>query len=104
MEDFLNDLAGKKPQDASRIRGVLQLAAGIGPQGIRNKEKVRKVTGELWEFKAYQVRVLWAYGPNEGSRRTCLLLTGIVKKQTKHKQSDIERATALLADYRSHTA
>src|SRR5690554_4430366 len=74
--EFIVKLGKERPKDFSKLQALLNFAAEVGPQRIRNNEKVKKVDDELFEFKSHQVRIFWCYGPGSGGTRTVVLLTG----------------------------
>lgn len=57
---------------------------------IFNKEKFRKLedTEEIWEFKSFQIRILCFFAPGG----LVLLAHALIKKQDKHRKSDIKIA------------
>lgn len=98
-DDFIVKLSKERPNDFRKIQALLRLASEIGPHRIGNEEKVKKVDGELFEFKSHQIRIFWCYGPGSGGTRTVVLLTGVIKKRDKHKKQDLVAARNLLAIY-----
>lgn len=97
VASFLVELERKKRSDFTKIMALLRKAAEVGPQNIRNQEKVRTLGDGLLEFKSFQVRIFWMYGTSSGDQRTVVLLDGLVKKRDKHKAQDMKRARALMA-------
>lgn len=93
---YLLNLKRKRPEQFRKAQALLSKAAEIGPQNIKNSKKVRPLEGKLLEFKADQVRIFWMYGTSRNSKRTVILLDGLIKKQGKHKRKDIERAQAMI--------
>jgi len=66
---------------------------------ISNPEHFKKLAGtDLWEFKRFQVRLICCM-----KGRDAVICLGIIKKQDRHKSSDLERAAAICAaDRRKH--
>ncbi len=81
--------------DAAKVHALLKVMADHGR--IINREKFRQVEGELFEFKAHQVRVsCWRFG------NCWYLLDGFVKKQDKWKPGEVAHALNLLAEHKRH--
>lgn len=77
---------------------MLRLLAFAGEDGPpRNVEVSHKIAGEIWEFIAGRLRVLWFY--DEG----CLVVCshGFVKRTNKTPSGEIERAQAAYDAYRA---
>ena len=90
------------PRARARLKGfsanaLLKRVAAVGPQNIRNEQRVKRLENNLYEFKSHQVRIFWTYGTSIGTRRTVVLLDGVVKKQNKHKPQDMNRARQHIA-------
>lgn len=96
--DYLIALQQKTPREFNKLRALLDMAGEIGPQNIRNPEKVKPLGQGLFEFKSYQERLFWCYGKTQGPRRTVFLLDGITKKRDKHRPSDLARAREVMKD------
>jgi phage-related protein len=73
---------------------LLAFAAEHGPP--RNTEVSHKIAGEIWEFIAGRLRVLWFY--DEG--RVVVCSHAFVKRTRKTPRSEIERASAAHWSYR----
>ncbi|MEX1004964.1 MAG: type II toxin-antitoxin system RelE/ParE family toxin [Acidimicrobiia bacterium] len=96
--DYLVALQQKTPREFDKLRALLDRAGEVGPQNIRNPEKVKTLGKGLFEFKSYQERLFWCYGSSQGQRRTVLLLDGVTKKRDKHRPSDLARAREVMRD------
>ena len=95
---FLADLGQKNRNDFNKTQALLQKAAEVGPENIRNQEKNKSLGDGLYAFKpTSQVRIFWMYGEGAGNQRTVVLLDGVVKKRNRHKPQDLKRARALAA-------
>ena len=94
---FLNELQTTKANEFNKILALLKRVAAVGPQNIRNEQRVKRLENNLYEFKSHQVRIFWTYGTSIGTRRTVVLLDGVVKKQNKHKPQDMNRARQHIA-------
>ncbi len=90
MCEFIDDLEGA---DQKKIMALLQRAADYGPPN--NVEKFKKVEGNIWEFKSFQVRILCALV----GRNVIILTHGFTKKKDKTPPNEIEKAKELLIAY-----
>ena len=89
-KDFLDSLLIR---DRAKITATIKRFADRGR--IFNKEKFRKIEGEIFEFKAGQVRVFMYH-----CGRGCIALTsGLIKKQQKTPQNQIEKANIIRQEY-----
>lgn len=76
---------GLDERNRKRVLALLDRAAKAGPPW--NQEKCRRVEGErFWEFKAYQERIFWCYGPD----RQIVLLYGFTKKSNKTPKRELD--------------
>ncbi len=103
MIEFLEELERKRPKAFAKIQALLDRVAKVGPQGIKNSERVKPLGDGLYEFKAHQVRIFWCYGPSSDEQRRVVLLCGIVKKKDRHSSKDMKRATELKQAYEQGT-
>jgi len=101
--EFLELLANDRPKDFAKIQALIDRVKEIGPQNVKNTERVKPLGDGLFELKAHQIRVLWIYGATEGSKRKVVLLEGLIKKRDRHRPSDLERARKLKIAYERGT-
>lgn len=99
VAEFLEQLASDRPQDFAKIQALLNRIKEVGPQNIKNPERVKALGDGLFELKAYQVRLLWIYGEARGSQRRVILLDGLIKKRDRHRPADLQRARTLKTEY-----
>lgn len=77
---------------------MLRLFAFTAEQGPpRNVEVSHKIAGEIWEFIAGRLRVLWFY--DEG--RIVVCTHGFVKRTRKAPAGEIEQAQAAYEAYQA---
>jgi len=77
---------------------MLRLLAFVAEQGPpRNVEISHKIAGEIWEFIAGRLRVLWFY--DEGRLVVCS--HGFLKRTRKTPGGEIERAQAACEAYQA---
>ena len=99
VTDFLEALSERRPSAFAKIQALIGMVAEIGPEKIRNKEKVKSLGDGLYELKAHQVRIFWCYGPSSGGQRRVVLLYGLIKKKDRHSSKDMKRARELKRAY-----
>lgn len=88
--DFFESL---KSSDKAKILSLFQRFGDAGR--ISNKEKFKKVAGEIWEFKSFQLRFLGSFRPGG----VFVLASGLRKKKDRHKPKDLRRAEMILAEH-----
>lgn len=89
-EDFFRSLGQR---DKAK---VLTLFKYLGDhREIQNQEKFRRIDKDLWEFKAYQVRMLGDF--RKGG--LFVIAYGLKKKRDKHRRKDLDIARRLLQEY-----
>jgi phage-related protein len=73
--------------EQAKLLSLLERTADYGPP--RNTEKFKKLGGDIWEFKSYQVRIL------------CFIIAthGFKKKRDKTPKREIERAERMREEY-----
>ena len=77
----------------AKIIRIIKRYADFG--GIRNSEQFRKVEGNIWEFKSFQLRILM-YNCVPG----CIALThGYIKKGKRIPRKQIDRAYKIMHEY-----
>jgi len=76
VAEFLEELAHRRPKAFEKIQALIRRVSEIGPQRIRNEEKVKSLGDGLYELKAHQVRIFWCYGPSSDGQRRVVLLYG----------------------------
>lgn len=88
--DYVHSL---KDIEAAKVLALFQWMADTGR--IYNREKFKQVDGELFEFKAHQVRIsCWR-------KDNCwYLLDGFIKKQDNWKPGELSHALNLLAEHK----
>ncbi len=99
--EFLQHLAKKEQNEFDKLAALLERVAELGPQNYRNDEKVKQLGDGLFEFKSGQVRVFWCYGRAVGEKRKVVLLNGVVKKQDRHRASDVKKAVNLMTEWKA---
>lgn len=93
--EFLGGLNAELAADGRAMLRLLSLASEQGPP--RNTELSHKLAGEIWEFIAGRLRVLWFY--DEG--RVIVCSHGFMKRTRKTPMSEIDRAQAARRGYRA---
>lgn len=94
---FVREFIDKfKEEDKKKVLKLLQRSADVGIP--KNKEKFKKLSERIWEFKSYQVRILCTLEGN----KIILLIDGFIKKKNKTPKNEIERAKNLLKRYWEH--
>jgi hypothetical protein len=76
--------------DRAKLLALFKRLADFGL--INNREKFKKLEGELWEFKSFQLRILGAFRPDG----IFLLAHGVRKKKDEHSKADLEAARRIL--------
>ncbi len=96
--DFLDQvLLGKSRVNSARsLVAKIQRFADHGPTS--NEHHFKHLRGELYEFKAGQLRLLCAWEGDE----LVLLLNGFKKKQNSTRQQELARAERSLGEHRAH--
>jgi phage-related protein len=75
---------------------VIALLESVAEHGIpRNREKSKKLVDEIYELKAYQVRLAYLYG---GRRRTILMIHGFLKKSDEWPKNHLKVAKRVCAE------
>jgi len=88
LGDFID---GLPESDQRKISALLKRTAELGPP--RNKQKFKKLSNNLFEFKSYQIRIFCTF-----RGKSVLVLThGIKKKKDKHDKKDMQKAKEILA-------
>ena len=93
--DFLEDLEGQLAEDGRALLRLFAFAAEQGPP--HNVEVSHKIAGEIWEFIAGRLRVLWFYEAG----RLVICSHGFVKRTRKTPAGEIERAQAAYEAYQA---
>jgi hypothetical protein len=62
---------------------------------IKNREKFKKIEGQLFEFKSYQIRMPCFFDP----KNRIVITHGFMKKTDNIPPKEIERAEAIRRDY-----
>ena len=89
-KDFIKHLDNAQK---AKIIKIIKRFANIGK--IWNKEQFKKVEGDIWEFKEFQIRV-FMYHCAHG----CIALThGCIKKRKNILRSQIDRANKIKEEY-----
>ena len=91
--DFLGSLESHMEGDGRAMLRLLGYAAEQGPP--RSVEASHKIDGEIWEFIAGRLRVLWFY--DQGKLIICS--HGFLKRTRKTPFGEIERAQAAFDAY-----
>lgn len=79
--------------DRAKLLALFKRLADFGV--ISNREKFKKLDGELWEFKSFQLRILGTFRPSG----IFLLAHGVRKKKDEHSKSDLETARRILKEH-----
>lgn len=82
--EFIESLHGEARE---KVLYLLEHTAEFGPP--KNREKSKKLTDEVYELKAFQVRLAYIYG---AIRRTILLLHGFRKKSDEWPKNELKIA------------
>ncbi|WP_267096224.1 type II toxin-antitoxin system RelE/ParE family toxin [Xanthomonas sacchari] len=93
-QDYLDELS---VSDRQKVDNLFEM---MGIKGeIRNDTKFKKLEGSdgIFEFKAFQIRLLCFYG--KGPPKKLVISHGVTKKQDKHAKADIQRAEASRKKY-----
>ena len=93
--DFLTGLESHLEADGRAMLRLLLYSAEHGPS--HNVEVSHKIAGEIWEFIAGRLRVLWFY--DQGKLIICS--HGFMKRTRKIPSGEIERAQAAFDAYRA---
>ncbi|MEO8724494.1 MAG: type II toxin-antitoxin system RelE/ParE family toxin [Acidobacteriaceae bacterium] len=62
---------------------------------ISNREQFKKLTRELWEFKAFQIRMPCYFRPD----RRVVVTHGFIKKKDRVDKQELTRAEAIRNEY-----
>ena len=84
--DFLD---GQSESDRQKLRVLFERLGDAGR--ISNREKFKKVRGDIWAFKSFQIRIFCFFTKD----RRVILLYGLKKKTDKYKPREIDRADQL---------
>ncbi len=75
---------------------ALALLAHVAEYGTpKNREKSKKLVGDIYELKAYQVRLAYVYGER---RRTILMIHGFTKKSDDWPKNHLQVAKRVCAE------
>lgn len=98
-KEFLDAaLSGKRRDRSARsLVAKMQRLADHGP--TNNEHHYKHLEGELYEFKAGQLRLLCAWEGGE----LVLLLNGFKKKQQGTRRQELERAQRILSEHRANS-
>jgi hypothetical protein len=89
----LDFLSGQKPQHRARL---FVLFTKMGDTGrIHNREHFRKLDGEFWEFKNFQIRMPCYFRPD----RRVVVTHGFIKKKDSTDPSELRRAKSIKEAY-----
>lgn len=77
----------------AKIEALIERYADRGK--IWNKEQFKKLDGEIWEFKAFQIRVLMF----NCERGRIALTHGFIKKKGRTPPSQIKKANDIMQEY-----
>jgi hypothetical protein len=88
-EEFIDGLSDS---DQRKMAALFLWMANSG--SIRNVEKFRKVSGDIYEFKSHQIRI----GCFQAGR-TWFLTNGFIKKRGKWGRSELERANQVRVEH-----
>jgi phage-related protein len=81
-------------EEQAKVLSLFHRMAEIGR--ITNTEQFRKVQGDVWEFKKFQIRFSCYQ-----VERTWFLLHGFRKKQDRWPRREIDTALAILNEHRN---
>jgi phage-related protein len=85
LEEFFAVLKTSGHPDLVQILRLMSRSAELGPP--HNEEMSKQLDGDIFEFKAGAIRVLWFY-----DRRKIICTHGFLKKSQKTPQREIEKA------------
>ena len=93
--EFLSNLAKRNEPAYKKALALIEKTADHGPP--HNTEKYRKLHGviELWELKAYQVRIMLFYDETNNM----VLTHGFLKKRDKTPKNQIDRGLRIREEY-----
>jgi hypothetical protein len=92
-EEFIQS---RDPSDQAKLAALFRRLADFGR--IDNRQKFKKVEGDIFEFKSFQIRI----GCFQ-SGRTWFLTHGFVKKQDRWPKSELERAQTIRKEHMSRS-
>ncbi len=92
-KDFVDGLSA---ENRARLAAVFDRLANHGQ--FRNPTRFKKLQGDLFECKQYQIRVGCF---QEG--RTWFLTHGFIKKAKRWKKSEVDRAERIMKEHRERT-
>lgn len=91
--DVMGFLDGLDSDAEDKVDPLIEQVAQSGPSW--NREKSKKLVDEIYQLKAYQVRLAYVYGPR---RRTILLIHGIRKKSDEWPRNELRVAKRIAAE------
>lgn len=91
-------LLSQKPQHQARLWALFKLLADAGQ--IRNDQHFKKLQGDFFEFKNFQIRMPCFFLP--GGR--VVVTHGFIKKQNAVDKSELVRAATIKTAYERHCA
>lgn len=100
-EAYLLDLARRRPEEFAKVQALLHRVAQVGPQGIRNTQRIRPLGDGLFEMKSGDTRLFWCYGTTPGTQRTVALLSGVTKKRRAHRPEHVNAARLIMSTYKA---
>jgi hypothetical protein len=89
-EDFLNELSDK---EKSKITPLLQYTANNGL--LRNEQKFKNVSDDIFEFKGFQSRLLCFFDKG----KMIIISHGCIKKRDKLDPAEIKKARKRKEEY-----
>lgn len=91
---------GRHRRSRTKIVACVARLADTRPGEFRDAARFKPVDGEIYEFRADQLRLLCAYN----GKGRLLLISGVVKKQNELRPEDIKRARRILQEHRQWDA
>lgn len=89
-------IAALKDEDRAKVKRLIQWFAEKG--AIENREKFKKLTQELFEFKSFQVRLGAFFGPG----KELFLTHGFIKKANNWPAAQITTALAIKREHEDY--
>ncbi|MCC6158777.1 MAG: type II toxin-antitoxin system RelE/ParE family toxin [Deltaproteobacteria bacterium] len=90
----------REPNHRADLVKLMRLFSRLAETGsISNREHFRKVEGNIFEFKAFQRRVLGFFGNLPDGRRSFLLTNGCTKKRDDLPPEVIDRARRVMREW-----
>lgn len=90
-QEFLKAL---EPRDRKKLVALFERMGDMGK--LLNREKFKKIRGDIWEFKSFQIRIPCFFSPYDNR---IILTYGFKKKTDKYSERQIRRAEEYRAEW-----